>query len=598
MKRSVSVLKNYFKTGDKPTQQQFYDFLESFVHLDGIILASQVQGLEAVILKLQAFGISDVIGLQTALNNLNNAITTLEIADISGLQDVLSALDIVNIGDVAGLQSILNGLATRGISDITGLSDALNLKVTGVTGYGLSKNDFSDTYVNIISTIQTAITALTYESIVIEPSALKTLALTDAPRKRIIFTGPTANSLVVPLDLAVAWYAGTRINGTVKGNGAVTISGAGITFIGNNLTFPKGESFSLINIGLNEWAVEGNAPASAGGGTVTTVGTITLEQLAKSSVWNLTHNLANPFPSITVYDINGNAIIPKNITKTDSNSLVVSFPLPIQGYATLSAGAFTPSAVPAFTYEIEVQNYINLTTGLSEAYKIALNNFVIEAKAYQIWNKLLYFNPRPGTTEAQNKFNLKDARDLNVAYRVVYTGTWIHSALGAKSNATDTFANTFLNPSTLGLTGNISMGTYCTEPPTGSGDVYLMGGHSGANNFFALQKGTTNGLTALAYGADAVNRTFTNNARGMYAISVNGATKTSFYNDSLLETVAVTGSGVPNVPIYEGALNLNGRYGSLAFGAGSSFIGTGLTVLEMNRLYEIILNLETAFSRY
>lgn len=261
MKKSIAVLKSYFKTGDKPTQQQFYDFLESYLHLDSYILASQVTGLETALETLNTLGISDVIGLQTALNDLNTAITTLEVADVSGLQGILDSLAVVAIGDVTGLQAVLDDLATRGIADITGLQDALNGKVDEVAGYGLSQNDFSNYYVGLITTIQDAVTALTYEGIVDEATIIKTLALTDV-NKRIRFTNTNPIALTVPLDASVSWYTGTKIKGTVQGSGAVTISGAGITFIGNTLTFPKGESFVLTNTGLDEWTVEGNAPVA------------------------------------------------------------------------------------------------------------------------------------------------------------------------------------------------------------------------------------------------------------------------------------------------------------------------------------------------
>jgi hypothetical protein len=261
MKKSISDLKNYFKTGDRPTQQQFYDFLESYLHLDSYILASQVTGLEEALTTLEQLGISDVIGLQTALNNLNTAITNLEVSDVSGLQAILDSLSSVSIGDIQGLQETLNNLASRGIGDIIGLTDALNGKVDKITGYGLSQNDFSNYYLGLITTIQNAVTALTYEGIVSEASIVKTISLTDV-NKRIVFSNANPTTLTVPTDASVAWYTGTKIKGTVQGNGSVTISGAGITFVGNALTFPKGESFILTNIALNVWNVEGNAPAS------------------------------------------------------------------------------------------------------------------------------------------------------------------------------------------------------------------------------------------------------------------------------------------------------------------------------------------------
>lgn len=44
-KQSVATLKTWFETGDKPTQAQFWDWLDSFVHKDDSIAQSQVTGL-------------------------------------------------------------------------------------------------------------------------------------------------------------------------------------------------------------------------------------------------------------------------------------------------------------------------------------------------------------------------------------------------------------------------------------------------------------------------------------------------------------------------------------------------------------------------
>lgn len=48
-KQSVNTLKQWFETADKPTQQQFWDWLDSFKHKDDVV------------------AIADVIGLTTAL---------------------------------------------------------------------------------------------------------------------------------------------------------------------------------------------------------------------------------------------------------------------------------------------------------------------------------------------------------------------------------------------------------------------------------------------------------------------------------------------------------------------------------------------------
>jgi len=396
MKKSIAVLKGYFKTGDKPTQQQFYDFLESYLHLDSYILASQVTGLETALETLNALGISDVIGLQTALNDLNIAITTLEVADVSGLQGILDALAVVSIGDVTGLQAVLDDLATRGIADITGLSDALNGKVDKVAGYGLSQNDFSNYYTGLITTIQNAVTALIYEGIVAEATIIKTLALTDV-NKRIVFSNANPIALTVPLDASVAWYTGTKIKGTVQGNGAVTISGAGITFIGNTLTFPKGESFVLINIGLDTWTVEGNAPTA--GALVyktwfvnTAIGNNTTGLYQDSSKPFATIDYILALPAFTSDDIiflqNTNGTFPLNGTLPASKNVIINSD--VNAVLSFSANANTDLMTTGATIKINLPygSVINERSGGTGCYFYA-NGF---SSALHINALSLYWN--------------------------------------------------------------------------------------------------------------------------------------------------------------------------------------------------------------
>tara|TARA_R110002167_G_scaffold365973_1_gene592265 strand:+ start:2213 stop:2767 length:555 start_codon:yes stop_codon:yes gene_type:complete len=66
-----SVLKTYFNTGDKPTQQNFFDLLESNLNLtDGGVMgaAAVVTGLEQYV---KSAAISQVVGTATDLTTLN-----------------------------------------------------------------------------------------------------------------------------------------------------------------------------------------------------------------------------------------------------------------------------------------------------------------------------------------------------------------------------------------------------------------------------------------------------------------------------------------------------------------------------------------------
>ena len=83
----------------------------------------------------------------------------------------------------------------------------------------------------------------------------------------------------------------------------------------------------------------------------------------------------------------------------------------------------------------------------------AINQLVLDLKSYGIWTKMKAIYPFVGGTAALHKWNLKDPRDLDAAFRLVFNGGWTHSATGATPNGTNAFANTYLSPSTqLSLT--------------------------------------------------------------------------------------------------------------------------------------------------
>jgi hypothetical protein len=76
----------------------------------------------------------------------------------------------------------------------------------------------------------------------------------------------------------------------------------------------------------------------------------------------------------------------------------------------------------------------------------AVNQLVIDLKSYSIWTKMKAVYPFVGGTATTHKYNLMDPRDLDVAYRLSFSGTWTHSSNGCLNSFS--FADSFLNPST------------------------------------------------------------------------------------------------------------------------------------------------------
>lgn len=105
--------------------------------------------------------------------------------------------------------------------------------------------------------------------------------------------------------------------------------------------------------------------------------------------------------------------------------------------------------------------------GLTNSTHITSVRRLVSALKYEgLWTKLKAVYPFVGGSAAAHKFNLKDARDVNEAYRLVFSGGWTHDATGALPNGTNGWANTNLVMSSILTPYNAAMGVYIQNDTT------------------------------------------------------------------------------------------------------------------------------------
>lgn len=115
MKTSRSILESWFQTGMYPTQQQFWNWLDSFFHLDDPIPTSSVTGLDIILADKAT--VEETASLQTQINNIstgNAPVTNVYTANSSfTIPDGKILEKIVVISDTAmanfGVGSATNG---------------------------------------------------------------------------------------------------------------------------------------------------------------------------------------------------------------------------------------------------------------------------------------------------------------------------------------------------------------------------------------------------------------------------------------------------------------------------------------------------------
>lgn len=104
------------------------------------------------------------------------------------------------------------------------------------------------------------------------------------------------------------------------------------------------------------------------------------------------------------------------------------------------------SSMKKSSVDADAQAFITAAAITNATQATAVNTLVTSLKSYGIWNKMKALYPMVGGTAASHKFNLKDPRDLNAAFRLTFSGGWTHSSNGALPNGTNGFADTFLIP--------------------------------------------------------------------------------------------------------------------------------------------------------
>ena len=236
-------------------------------------------------------------------------------------------------------------------------------------------------------------------------------------------------------------------------------------------------------------------------------------------------------------------------------------------------------------------------TGISGTNATAINQLVLDLKSANIWTKMKCIYPFVGNTSASQKFNLKDPRDLDAAYRLTFTGGFTFSATGCQPNGVNAYASTFLIPATS-LSANSSHASIYNRT-AGSGTINDWGTSGGGLAFSAAIY--LSGSAYLDCYNSSTNRIATANASatGFYVGSRTSSTSLKlFKNGTQLGTTNVNASvGVAGLTAdvklfsYNPVQNLSNRECAFA-----SF-GDGLTDAEVTAFRTAVQLFNTTLAR-
>ena len=263
-----------------------------------------------------------------------------------------------------------------------------------------------------------------------------------------------------------------------------------------------------------------------------------------------------------------------------------------------------PSAFPVMpigqlgNYNTYAINFIAVTGITASDQQAAINQLSYDLVNTGLMDKMLAVYPFVGGNATAHSFNLKDPRNADTAFRLTFSGGWTHSSTGILPNATNTFANTYVN--TL---SNIPQERHHVSYYSRTATMLSSRTEIGSNNnstFFQFMIALSTGFYS---GGGSVAAAFTTTGTGLGFWVGN---KVSFadrraYRNGVLEgqvTTSVT-TFLSNFPLYIGARNNSNGAATQFSNKECAFcsIGYDLTDAEVATLYTIVQNFQRTLGR-
>lgn len=252
----------------------------------------------------------------------------------------------------------------------------------------------------------------------------------------------------------------------------------------------------------------------------------------------------------------------------------------------------------------DVCAFITAASITNTTQKNAINQLVLDLKSANIWSKMKAIYPFVGGTASSHKFNLKDPRDLDAAFRLSFVGGGTHSSTGYVPNGTTAYADTFLVPSTVLNASNFAHLSYYSNSDTQKAFEYVMGSNDATNTLALISRRNTNlqffmSTNNTATYVIASNTSATTGAG--FLLGTQLATTIKLFRDNVLQasnTTASSGAGLSTRKIYIGANNDNNTLINYTDKICSfASIGDGLTDSEATAFYNAVQTFNTTLGR-
>jgi hypothetical protein len=256
-----------------------------------------------------------------------------------------------------------------------------------------------------------------------------------------------------------------------------------------------------------------------------------------------------------------------------------------------------------YASDTDAQSFVT-AAGITDGTQInAINTLVTDLKTAGIWTKMKAIYPFVGGNATSHKFNLKDPRDLDAAYRLQFNGGWTHNSNGVTPNGSNGFARTFFVDTNLSI-NSVSYSIY-NRSNTPQNVVYSDFGYYRMNSSYVSNYFATNyapyGWGGRVSSWNSVSQTRTD-YRGFYNGNRTNSTEFNFFlngSKALTQNDNTSGKLQTGYQFHLGCLFIDGQYyndwstNNYAF----AHISDGLTDTEASTFYTAVQKYQTTLGR-
>jgi hypothetical protein len=191
-------------------------------------------------------------------------------------------------------------------------------------------------------------------------------------------------------------------------------------------------------------------------------------------------------------------------------------------------------------FDADALAFITAAGITNDTQKTAINNLVLALKTASLWTKIAVYYPFVGGTATTHKYNLKDPRDLDAAYRALFYGGLTHNANGITGNGSDAYADTlFSEASTY---DNIGFFSYSgVNAATNANNLF---GENGINVLFNPRNASDN--ANIRNYASITDATANTDSRGFLGMNRRGGTTVDLQLRTVFTTFSRTVVGTTN----------------------------------------------------